>query len=154
LEDAAEEAGEYRSQRGGDVNREVRGDLCKPLDVSGGREIGEGVGEELELHGDAVKEFCFVLVDLCEDNMLVLEGIFHGRDMAEGDVGALAAQAVGDDVIVEDVGLFEESSELLGNVGIEEGVEVMEEGDRAAVNGVGFRDEGSAAGFSLVWEHA
>jgi hypothetical protein len=46
--------------------------------------------------------------------------------VTEGDVGALAARTVGDDVIVKDVGTFKEGSELLGNVGIEEGIEIVQ----------------------------
>jgi hypothetical protein len=59
------------------VYREVGGDFRKPFHVAGGREVGKGVREELQFHGDAVEELCFILVDLCEDYVLMLECVFH-----------------------------------------------------------------------------
>ncbi len=33
--------------------------------------------------------------------MVVLEGVFNGREMTVGGIGALASRAVGNDVIIE-----------------------------------------------------
>lgn len=103
---ATEEGSHGSANRCAYVHREVRGYFSKPFDVSCGREVGQGVGEELEFHGDAIKEFGFVLIQLGEDGVLMLKSVFDGREVAVRDVRALAARAIGYDVIIEKVGVF------------------------------------------------
>ena len=154
LTDATEECSGSGAKGGADVDGEVGGDFGKPLDIASGREVGKGVGEELEFHGDAIKEFGFVFIKLGEDGMLMLEGVLNGREMAVGDVGALASGAIGNGVVVKEVGILEDGGELRCYGGVYESIEVMEEGDGSAFNRVGFGDEGAAALPCLGGKHA
>ena len=57
--------------------------------------------------------------------MVVLEGVFNGREMTVGGIGALASRAIGNDVVVEEVGLLKDGGELGSYVGVNEGIEIM-----------------------------
>ena len=90
----------------GYVDGKVGDTFCEEFNVSSRREATEEEREELELEGDSVKEFFLVFIDLGEDSMAMLLGIFDGSKVAECDVGAGVAWAIGFDVVGEDVLLF------------------------------------------------
>ena len=87
----------------------------------------------MEFHRDTIEKFRFVLVELGKDGVLVLEGVLNGREMAVCSIGALSPRSVGNDVIIEEVSFFEDGGELGSNGGVDEGIEIVEEGDGASV---------------------
>ena len=118
----AEEASDGAADRGVYVDREVGGDFCQPFDVAGGGEVGNGVWEELEFHGDAIKELGFVLIKLGEDGMAMLECIFDGGEVTVGNVCALAARSICNDVVVKEASFFKNGSEFGGDGSVNEGI--------------------------------
>ena len=86
--------------------------------------------------------------------MSVLLNVFEGSDVAEGDVGARVARAVGLDGVGEGAGGLEEGAEVFADVYVEEGIIVVEEGDGAAIGGARFGDQGATALFGTAGEEA
>ena len=134
LTDAAEEGGHGDANRGAYVDWEVGGDFREPFYIAGGGEVGKGIREELKFHGDAIEEFCFIFIKLGKDGVFVLECVFYGREVTVCGICALAPRAVGNDVIIEEIGFLKYGGELGSNGGIDEGIEVMEKRDGATVN--------------------
>lgn len=75
----------------------------------------------------------------------MLECVFDGGEVAVGNICALAARAIRNDVIVKEASFFKNGSEFGGDGSVYEGIKVMEEGDGSSVDGVGFGNEGTAA---------
>jgi len=76
--------------------------------------------------------------------VVVLESVFYGREVTVGGIGALSSRAIGNDVIIKEVGFFEDGGELGSDMGVNEGIKIMKKGDGSTVNGLRFWNEGAS----------
>ena len=76
----------------------------------------------MEFHGDSIKELGFVLIKLGEDGVTMLECIFNGGEVTVGNICALAAWSIRNDVVVKEASFFKNGSEFGGDGSVNEGI--------------------------------
>ena len=113
------------------------------------RGAAEGAeGEALLFRCDAVKEFFFIIIDLGEAGVAVLDGIFGGGKVDHGELVASVALAVSKGFGGEDFGKFKGICKGALDYGGEEGGGVVADGEWSAIVGVStWFGDGDSGGF-------